>query len=92
MSLTYGEYLVNVHFSDILHTFILHFTLHSAEKIRIEFSATYPLTTFRNPHSAKYPFPHWTHSGRRRPMRSCIVSARRHQFAKCRRAHRAAAV
>ena len=57
MSLIYGEYLVNVYFSDIPHTFIPHFTLHSAEKIRIEFSANYPLTAFRNPHSAKYPFP-----------------------------------
>ena len=58
MSLIYGEYLVNVQFGNIPHTFIPHFTLHSAEKkIRIEFSANYPLTTFRNPHSAKYPFP-----------------------------------
>ena len=59
MCLIYGEYLVNVHFSDIPHTFIPHFTLHSAEKIRIEFSTNYPLTTFciRNMHSAKYPFP-----------------------------------
>jgi len=48
-SLIYGEYLVNVHFSDIPHTFILDFTLHSAEKIRIRFSANYPLTTFRIP-------------------------------------------
>jgi len=56
MSLIYGEYLVNVHFSDIPHTFIPHFTLHSAEKIRIKFSANYLLITFRNPHSAKYPF------------------------------------
>jgi len=32
MSLIYGEYLVNVHSSDIPHTFIPHFTLHSAEK------------------------------------------------------------
>jgi len=36
-------------FSDIPHTFIPHFTLHSAEKIRIEFSANYPLTTLRIP-------------------------------------------
>jgi len=49
MSLIYGEYLVNVHFGDILHTFIPHFTLHSAEKISIEFSANYP-NNF--PHSA----------------------------------------
>ena len=32
MSLIYGEYLANVHFSDIPHSFIPHFTLHSAEK------------------------------------------------------------
>jgi len=30
-SLIYGEYLLNVHFGNIRHTFILHFTLHSAE-------------------------------------------------------------
>jgi len=35
--------------------------------------------------------PHWTRSGRRRPTRS-FSSARRHQFANCHRAHRAAAV
>jgi len=57
MSVIYGECLVNVHFSNIPHTFIPHFTLHSAEKIHMEFSANYPLTTFRNPHSAEYPFP-----------------------------------
>jgi len=56
-SLIYGEYLANVHFNDIPHTIIPHFTLHSTEKIRIEFSATYRLTTFRIPRSAKYPFP-----------------------------------
>ena len=49
MSVIYGEYLVDVHFSNILHSFILHFTLHSTEKICIEFSANYPLTTFRIP-------------------------------------------
>ena len=49
MSVIYGEYLVNVHFSDIPHTFIPHFTLHSAEKIGIKFSTNYPLTTFRIP-------------------------------------------
>jgi len=48
----YGEYLVNVHFRDIPSTFILHFTLHSAGKIRIEFPANYPLITFRIPQSA----------------------------------------
>jgi len=37
-------------FSDIPHTFIPHFTLHSAEN-RIEFSANHPLTTFRIPQS-----------------------------------------
>jgi len=54
--LVYGEYLGNTHFGDILHTFIPHFTLHSAEKLHIEFSANYPSTTFRIPRSAKYPF------------------------------------
>jgi len=61
VSLIYGEYryLANIHFcdSDIPHTFIPQFTLHSAEKIRIEFSANYLFTTFRILHSAKYPFP-----------------------------------
>jgi len=42
MSVIYGEYLVNVHFGNVLHSFIPHFTLHSAEKIRIKFSANYP--------------------------------------------------
>jgi len=32
ISLIYGECLVNVHFSDIAHTFIPHFTLHSTER------------------------------------------------------------
>ena len=32
VSLIYGEYLVNVHFGDIPHTSIPHFTLHSAKK------------------------------------------------------------
>jgi len=60
MSLIYGEYLVNVHFSDIPHTFIPHFTLNSTEKIRIKFSANYLLTTFCIPQSAfrKIPLPH----------------------------------
>jgi len=64
MSLIYGEYLVNVHSSDIPHTFIPHFTLHSAEKIRIKFSTNYPLTTFRIPQSAfrKIPLPSKLHS------------------------------
>jgi len=34
---------------NIPHSFIPHFTLHSVEKIRIEFSTNYPLTTFRIP-------------------------------------------
>jgi len=42
-------YLANVHFCDIPHTFIPHFTLHSTEKIRIAFSANYLFTTFRIP-------------------------------------------
>jgi len=60
-SLIYGKYryLANVHLCNIPHTFIPHFTLHSAEKIRIEFSANYPCTTFRIPYSAfrKIPLP-----------------------------------
>jgi len=52
MSLIYGEYLVNVPFGDIPHTFIPHITLHAAEKISIEFSTNYPLTTVRIPQSA----------------------------------------
>jgi len=31
MSVIYGEYLVNVHFGNIPHSFIPHFTHHSAE-------------------------------------------------------------
>jgi len=54
MSLIYGEYLVNVHFGDILHAFIPHFTLHSAEKLASIFCKL-PLDNF--PHSTKYPFP-----------------------------------
>jgi len=59
MSLIYAEYLVNVHFGNIPHTFIPHFTFHSAEKISIEFSTNYPSTTFRIPQSAfrKIPLP-----------------------------------
>jgi len=59
VSLIYGEYryLANVHFCNIMHTFIPHFILHSAEKICIEFSADYTLTSFRILRSAKYPFP-----------------------------------
>jgi len=57
MSLIYCEHLVNVHFGNIPHSFIPHITLHSAEKIRSEFSANYP-DNF--PHSAKYPFPEWS--------------------------------
>jgi len=37
VSLIYGNYLANVHFGDIPHTFIPRFTLHFAEKICIEF-------------------------------------------------------
>jgi len=46
VSLIYGEHLANVHFGDIPHTFIPHFTLHSAEKILVEYSTNYSLTTF----------------------------------------------
>ena len=60
MSLIYGACLVNVHFGNIPHSFIP-YTLPfiPQKKIRIQFSANYPLTTFRNPHSAKYPFASW---------------------------------
>jgi len=54
--LLYGGYLGNVHFSYIPHTFIPHYPSF-CRKIRIKFSANYPLTTFCNLHSAKYPFP-----------------------------------
>jgi len=50
MSLIYGEYLVNVHFSDIPHTFIPHFTLHSAEKNPLRIFRKLPVDNF--PHSA----------------------------------------
>jgi len=55
MSLISGEYLVNVHYGDIPHTFIMHFPLHSAEKIHVKFSANYPLTTFHIPHPQNAP-------------------------------------
>jgi len=41
------------------------------KKIRIKFSANYPLTTFRNPHSAKYPFPSTSIYGRRCKTPQC---------------------
>ena len=63
MSLIYCEHLVNVHFGNIPHSFILHFTLHSVEKICSEFSANYPLTTFGIPQSAFRKIP-----GERRPL------------------------
>ena len=50
MSLIYGEYLVNVHFSDIPHTFIPQFTLHSAEKNPHQIFRKLPVDNF--PHSA----------------------------------------
>ena len=53
MSLIYGEYLVNVHFGDIPHTSIPHFTLHSAKNPQRIFRKL-PLDNF--PHSAIYPF------------------------------------
>ena len=64
VSLIYGEYrrLANVHFCEILHTFIPHFTFYYTEKFCIAFSANYPFTTFHMPHSAKY-FPRRTHDG-----------------------------
>ena len=48
--LIYGEYLVNVHFSDIPHTFIPQFTLHSAEKNPHQIFRKLPVDNF--PHSA----------------------------------------
>jgi len=58
VSLIYGEYLANVHFGDIPHTFVPHFTLHSAEKNPHQiFRKLPPSDNF--PHSAKYPFPYF---------------------------------
>jgi len=48
------RYLANVHFGDIPHTFIPHFTLHSAEKNLHRIFRKLPLDNY--PHSAKYPF------------------------------------
>jgi len=62
---------LRVHLCNIPHSFILHFTLHSAEKkIRIEFSANYPFTTFRIPYSAfrKIPLPQFDG-----PLAWCII-------------------
>jgi len=42
VSIIYGEYLANVHFGDIPHTFIPHFTLHSAEKTASNFPQITP--------------------------------------------------
>jgi len=50
VSLIYGEYLANVHFGDIPHTFIPHFTLHSAEKNPHRIFRKLPHDNF--PHSA----------------------------------------
>jgi len=55
MSLIYGDYFVNVHFSDIPHAFIPHFTLHSAEKNPHRIFRKLPVDNF--PNSAKYLFP-----------------------------------
>ena len=65
LSLVYGEYLVNVHFSDILHTFIPHFTLHSAEKNPHRNFRKLPVDNF--PHSAirKIPLPKLSTQSRR---------------------------
>jgi len=46
----YGEYLANVHFIDIPHTFIPHFTLHSAKKNPHQIFRKLPLDNFQ--HSA----------------------------------------
>jgi len=60
MSLIYGAYLVNVHFGNIPHSFIPHPSLRR-KKIRIQFSANYPLTFFCIPQSAKKtPSPFYT--------------------------------
>jgi len=40
------EYLANVHFGDIRHSFIPHFTLHSAEKILHQIFSRLPLDNF----------------------------------------------
>jgi len=59
MSLIYSEYwyLANVHFCDILHTFIPHFTLHSTEKNPHWIFRKLPVHNF--PHSTfrKIPLP-----------------------------------
>ena len=57
VSLIYGKYLANVYFGDIPHTFILHFTLHSAEKNPNRIFRKLLLDNFHIPRSAKYPFP-----------------------------------
>ena len=49
------RYLANVHFCDIPHTFIPHFTLYSAEKNPHCIFCKLPVRKF--PHSAKHPFP-----------------------------------
>jgi len=55
VSLIYSEYLANVDFDDIPHTFIPHFTIHSAEKNLHWIFCKLPLDNF--PRSATYPFP-----------------------------------
>ena len=57
MSVIYGEYLVNVHFSDIPHTFIPHFTLHSAEKNPHRIFRKLPLDNFPQSAFRKIPLP-----------------------------------
>jgi len=55
-TLIYGEYLVNVHFSDIPHTFIPHYTLHSAEKSASD-SPQITLDNFPHTEFRKLPLP-----------------------------------
>jgi len=55
MSPIYSEYLVNVHFYDIPHTFIPHFTFHSAEKNPHRIFRKLPADNF--PHSAIHKIP-----------------------------------
>jgi len=53
MSLIYREHLVNVHFGNIPHSFVPHFTLHSAEKNPHQIFRKLPLDNF--PHSEYTP-------------------------------------
>jgi len=50
-------YLASVHFSDIPHTFIPHFTVHSAEKNPHRIFCKLPLDNFPHLHFAFYEIP-----------------------------------